>query len=199
MGLRTIGRLAAMLVMGAGLAGCIDATVEVAVTSETTARATMTQLMGADFYSMVKMSAESGEAGAEDFCADGALTENADGSATCVIVEEGPFAALSITEDENAVTFTPAGPGLVRVGLPTEEMRSEIGADDQMDAETRQMVEAFFAGHSITVKVSGGEIVDTNMARSADGRSAEQVIPFLDLINGTAELPDELYAVVRAP
>jgi hypothetical protein len=37
------------------------------------------------------------------------------------------------------------------------------------------------------------------MTLAGDGKSAEQVIPFLDLINGTAELPDELYAVVRAP
>jgi hypothetical protein len=36
------------------------------------------------------------------------------------------------------------------------------------------------------------------MDLSSDKKSAETVLPFLDLINGTSDLPDELYAVVRA-
>ncbi len=202
MKLTVMGKLAAMLLVSAALAGCIDATVDVAVTSETTAKATMTQVMGADFYAMVKMNAESAEADAEDeFCAEGELTENQDGSATCVIVEEGPFADIAKGEDgeEPSMSFTPAGPGLIRVSLPTEEMKSEVGADEAMDAETKQMVEAFFAGHAITVRFSGAEVTETNMTLSADKKSAEQVIDFLELINGTAELPDELFAVVRVP
>lgn len=200
-GLRTTGKLAATLLLGAALTGCIDATVEVALTSETTARATMTQVMGADFYSMVKMSAEQGgaDAAAEDeFCADGELTENADGSATCVLVEEGPFADLDMGDD-GAVQFESAGPGLVRISLPTEEMKSQVGADEEMDAETKAMVEAFFTGHAVTVRFSGAEVTETNMTLSSDRTTAEQVIPFLDLINGTVDLPDELYAIVRAP
>jgi hypothetical protein len=201
MRLTTIGKSAAMLLLGAGLAGCIDATVDVEVTSETTARATLTQVMAADFYAMVKMSADGGETAPEDeFCAEGQLTEEADGSATCVVVEEGPFADLAIGEGQDAIAFTAAGPGLVRVSLPTEEMKAEVGAEDEeLDAETRQMVEAFFAGHTILVRFSGAEVIETNMTLSADGRSAEQAIDFLELIDGTADLPDELFAVIRAP
>lgn len=199
MSLKTIGKLALMLVMSGALAGCIDANVDVAITSETTAKATMTQVMGSDFYAMVKMSAENGEGSGEEFCAEGELTENADGSATCVETEEGPFAKLKATEGEDALTFTSAGPGLVRVGLPLAQMKQEIGADDQMDADTKQMVEAFFAGHSVIVQFSGAEITDTNMTLSDDKKSAKTEIPFLDLINGTTNLPDEIYAVVRAP
>lgn len=196
MGLKIIGKLAATLALGAGLAGCIDVDVDLAITSQTTARATMTQTMGADFYAMVKMSGETGD---DEFCAEGDITENADGSATCVIVEEGAFADLSLGEGEDAMVITAAGPGLVRVALPTAEMKSEIGANEEMDEETRQMVEAFFAGHAITIRVSGAEVVETNMTLSADKRSAETMLPFLDLINGTTDLPDELFAVVRAP
>ena len=68
-----------------------------------------------------------------------------------------------------------------------------------MDAETRKMVEAFFTGHAITVRFAGAEVTETNMTRTADGKAAEQVIDFLALINGTADLPEELYAVVRVP
>ena len=35
------------------------------------------------------------------------------------------------------------------------------------------------------------------MTLSADKTAAEIKIPFLDLINGTAKLPEELYAVVQ--
>lgn len=199
MSLKTLGKLAATLVLGAALTGCIDADVTVEITSATTAKATLTQIMSADIYAMVAMSADSGEENGDSFCAEGELTENANGSATCVVTEEGAFAELSMGKGEGAMVFTSAGPGLVRVALPTAEMKAEIGADDEMDEETRQMVEAFFTGHSITIRLSGAEVVDTNMTLAADRRSAETVLPFLDLINGTAELPEELFAVVRAP
>lgn len=202
MSIEKLGKFTIALLLGAALTGCIDAEIDVALTSETTARATMTQVMGAEFYSMVAMGAQ--QVGADgpsedEFCAEGELTEADDGSATCVIVEEGRFADLTMGNDEQAVVFAAAGPGLVRISLPTAEMKAEIGADEDMDAETKQMVEAFFTGHAVTVRFSGAEITDTNMTLSGDRRSAEQVIPFLDLINGMVDLPDELYAVVRAP
>ena len=58
------------------------------------------------------------------------------------------------------------------------------------------MLTAFFEGHFITMKVGGKKVTDTNMTLSADSTSAETKIAFLDLINGTAELPEEFYAVV---
>lgn len=191
-------RIAGIAALALGLAGCIDAKVDIEVLSETTARATMTQEMGADFYSMVKMSEESEKtAEADSFCAGGDLTENTDGSATCVIVEEGAFADLNLGDgQETGVTFTQAGPGLVRVALDTSDMAADIGAGEEMDEETKQMMQAFFTGHAITVRVSGGTITETNMGKAADG-AAETVIPFLDIINGTVDLPAELYAVVR--
>lgn len=199
MSVKFLGKLAATTLLTAGLAGCIDVNIDVAITSPTTAKATMTQVMNADVYGMVKMSAE-GEGAQEDgFCAEGTLNENADGSATCVIVEEGNFADLDLGQDEGGMTFTEAGPGLVRVALPTADIQAELGAEDDMDEETRQMVEAFFEGRTMTIAISGAEVVDTNMTRTADGKRAEQVIPLLDLINGAANLPAEIYAVVRAP
>jgi hypothetical protein len=53
-----------------------------------------------------------------------------------------------------------------------------------------------FDGHFVTIRISGKSISDTNMTLNADKTAAEIKIPFLDLINGTAKLPDELYAVV---
>jgi hypothetical protein len=208
MELKSLGKLAATLMLGAALTGCIDATVDVEVTSETTARMTLAQVMGADFYAMMKMETESEGEGADEsdapmsegFCDDGELTEHVDGSATCTIVEEGDFETLAaLNGDDNSIQFASAGPGLVRVSFPTADMRSEVGAEDDMDEETRKMMEAFFTGHAITISISGGEITETNMTRSEDRQSARHVLPFLDLINGTVELPDELFAIVKAP
>ena len=198
MGLNWAGRLAGILLLAAGLAGCIDAKVDVTVTSMTNAKAVMTQVMAPEFYAMVKTNAAQAGAPAEDeFCSKGGLTENQDGSATCVLAEEGPFAGLSMGNEKQTITFTAAGPGLVRVALPTADVKSEIGVDDKMDEETRQMIEAFFKDHAITLHFAGLEVTETNMTLAADRKSAEQVIPFLNLIDGTANLPDELYAVVR--
>jgi hypothetical protein len=196
---KLLGQFAATAALATALTGCIDVSVDVAVTSTETARATMTQTMGADFYAMVKMSAESGESEEDGFCDEGTLTENADGGATCVMTEEGAFADLDLGQDEGGMTFTAAGPGLVRVALPTADMKAELGADEEMDAETKAMAEAFFTDRTLSVSVSGAEVVETNMTLSSDRKSASQAIPMLDLINGTVELPEELFAVVRAP
>lgn len=198
MSVKLLGKLAASALLAAGLAGCVDISVDVAITSPTTAKATMTQVMGADIYAMVKMNADEAT-DADSFCAEGELVENADGSATCTMAEEGAFADLDLGQDEGGVTFTEVSPGIIRVALPTADMQAELGAEDEMDAETRQMAEAFFAGHTMTIAISGAEIIETNMTLSSDRNRAERIIPLLDLINGGADLPDELFAVVRAP
>lgn len=193
--------IAALLALG--LAGCVDVAVDIDVTSPTTARATMTQDMNADFYTLIKLNQEQAEeedAEAEPvFCAEGDLTEHIDGTATCVLAEEGAFATLDLGQDEGGITFTDEEDGLVRIAVSTAELRAQADIEEELDAETRDLVNAFFSGRDITLTFSGAEVIDTNMTLSEDETSASQTLPLLDLINGTADLPDELYAVVRAP
>lgn len=198
-----LGKLAGALALTVGLAGCIDAKIEVEVQSDTNAKVTVTQTMGADVYQMVKASqAESaGEdtSATDNFCSEGSLTEDAEGGATCILVKEGPFADIVLDEEgeENGMTFTSAGPGLVRVSFPTAEITKDLNQEEEMDAQTKAMMASMFEGRAFTLKISGGEITETNMKIAGDKQSAETVIPFLDIINGTVELPDELFAVVR--
>jgi hypothetical protein len=215
MTLHIVGRLAGALALTVGLAGCIDASVDVKVQSETEAQAVMTQTIGAQFYPMIKASKSADTSDESDsFCgkADGGtLVENADGSATCTITKQGKFAALGFDSGKESMTFTSAGPGLVRVAFPTEEFAKGLdaatkasdaaGAADA-DAKAAQeqmktMMTAYFTGHFLTVKVEGGEITDSNMPIAPDRHSAEQKIPFTDILAGTAKLPPELYAVVK--
>ncbi|MCR6656464.1 MAG: hypothetical protein NVV63_11780 [Opitutus sp.] len=199
MSLNILGKAAGILALTVGLAGCMDVTMEIDVQTETTGKATTTSVMGADIYSMVKAGAGSDSEKSDDdgFCkeAGATLTENADGSATCVLVVEGPFAELNGDDGkDDGAKFEVVSPGVVKVSFTTEDMKGELGTEGQ-DAETKAMMEQFFEGHSITIRIKGKEVIDTNMTKN--GNTAETVIPFMDLINGTVDLPPELYATVK--
>jgi hypothetical protein len=58
------------------------------------------------------------------------------------------------------------------------------------------MLQQMFEGRYLTLRFGGSEVIETNMD-DAGGGYAEKKMSFLDLINGTIELPEELYAVVR--
>jgi hypothetical protein len=196
MAFKLISRIAGVLALTAGLAGCMDVTMEIDVQTETTGKATTTSVMGSDIYAMVKSGA-GGEDSSNDFCkeAGATLTENADGSATCVLVVEGEFDKLNAEGNkDDGAKFEVVSPGVVKVSFTTEDMKGELGTEGQ-DEQTKAMMVQFFEGHSITIRIKGKEILDTNMTKT--GNAAEIVIPFLDLINGTVDLPPELYATVK--
>ena len=190
-----IGRLAGVVALTMGLAACVDMTEEVQITSETTAKATMTMVMGADIYAMMKSADTSKKE--DKFCGKEGetLTENSDGSATCVAVSEGTFADLKFDEGDSKPTFTVVSPGVVRASFPTKDMAGDLGKDNS-DPQTAAMMKQMFEGHFITIRISGKAVTESNMTINGDKTAAEIKIPFLDLINGTAKLPDELYAVV---
>jgi hypothetical protein len=207
MNLRILGQLAGALALTVGLAGCMDVTMELEVLDETNGRMVTTATVGADIYPMLKAGMAQGAAGADgtaapagenDFCkeAGDVLTENADGSATCVSTKEGTLASLG--EGDDAPKFEVVSPGVVKVSFSTEQMKGELGADETMDEETKAMMQAFFEGHNITIRIKGKEVTATEgMTLSADKTSAEIAIPFLDLINGTVDLPPALSATVK--
>ena len=217
MSLQIFGRLAGAVVMTIALAGCVDVTMDVKVKNATEAQGTMTQTIAAQFYSMVKATKSGDSSSSSNFCDKGGkLTENSDGSATCVYVKEGKFADLKFDDQNGDMSFTSPGPGLVKVSFPTAALSKGISkaasasspggdpsgkaSDAQADAATaqmKQMMAAYFDGHFLTLRVSGGEITDSNMTIAGDKQSAEDKIPFTDLLNGTAKLPAELYAVVK--
>ena len=199
MNLKTIGQFAGAALLGLTLTGCMDVTMDIEVLSETGGKATTTMTMGADFYAMAKAGMASAEGSEEGFCEEegAVLTENDDGSATCTMVSEGTFDELRTGDGDESVKFETVGPGLVRASLSTTEMTSEVTGGAEQDEQTKAMMQAFFEGHNITIRVSGKEILDTNMTIAADRKSAEIVIPFLGLLDGTAELPPEIFATVK--
>ena len=207
MDFRILGRLAGVLAVTAGLAGCMDVEAEIEVLSATTGKATTSMTIGADFYPMIKQMSEAGGEGvkSEPFCAkDGEeLTENEDGSATCVTTKEGELATLAEGEDggpSEDASFTEVSPGVIRVAFKTSDMKSQVaegaGGGSADDAQAMAMIKPYFEGHTISITIKGKKITETNMTASDDGTSATTEIPFNDLLDGKANVPDELYAIV---
>jgi hypothetical protein len=203
MTLKTVSRLAGILLLSAGLAGCMDVTAEVDVLSETTGKTTTTMTVGAEFYPMIKQMAEAGGEGADSsdaFCKEegDVLTENADGSGTCTSVKEGELTTLTGGDGPNSDTsFTVVSPGVVRVSFKTNEMTSQIseGTGGEQDAQTKAMMKTYFEGHNATIRIKGKRITETNMTKVGDN-AAEVVLSFTELLDGTANLPEEFFAVV---
>lgn len=202
MHLKTLGRLAGTLLLTAGLAGCVDMTAEIDVMSETHGKATTTMVMGAEFYPMIKQMAEAGgeDAKTDGFCTEegDVLVENSDGTATCTTVKEGELSALTEADGPSEdATFTVVSPGVVRVGFKTQEMQSSLseGTGGAEDAQAKAMMKAYFEGHTATIRIKGKRIVETNMTKVGDN-AAEVVLQFTELLDGTAKMPPEYFAVV---
>lgn len=205
MNFKILGRLAGVLAVTAGLAGCMDVNAEIEVLSATTGVATTSMTIGADFYPMIKQMAADPSAKSEPFCGkDGEeLTENADGSATCVTTKEGELATLTAGDDGSPsedASFTEVSPGVIKVTFKTSEMKSQVaegaGGGSAEDAQALAMIKPYFEGHTISITIKGKKITETNMTASDDGTSATTEIPFNDLLDGKATVPDELYAIV---
>jgi hypothetical protein len=193
---RTGGLVAVVL----ALSGCVDVKLDVAVKDGDKVTGTMVQVMDADTYTMVK-AGTTGHKGGRSFCMEtgAVLARTGDGGATCTIVRDGTWSDLSFNGDrhQQTVSIAPDGDGLVRVAFPVSEMVNALANKKQLDEQARSMLVAMFQGHTLTLTVSGGTVVETNMDVEAGSRSAEKKIDFLDLLNGAATLPQEYYAVVR--
>ncbi len=204
MTLKTVSRLAGILLLSAGLAGCMDVSAEIDVLSETTGKTTMVMTVGPEFFPMIKQMAEAGGEGADSsdaFCKEegDVLTENADGSGTCTSVKEGDLTTLTADGDgpSSDSSITVVSPGVVSVAFKTNEMTSQIseGAGGEQDAQTKAMMKTYFEGHTATLRVKGKRITETNMTKVGDN-AAEVVLNFTELLDGTANLPEEFFAVV---
>jgi hypothetical protein len=191
----SLAKIAGALALTMGLAGCIDMTNDIYITSSTTAKATITSTMGADIYAMVKAGGNQGD---DPFCmGEGeTLTENEDGSGTCVAVSEGAFADLKFDDAGSKPTIVTQDDGTVRIGIPTAGMMGDLGAES--DPETEAMMKQMFEGRFLTIRFGGPSIVESNLEPAPDSDEYVEIkIPFVSLLDGTAELPEELYAVIQ--
>lgn len=187
------------------LSACMDVSISVDVVSETEAEVTMVTSMPTDVYALIEaQTAElieefgEGEVEEDGFCDEGELVEGGE-TVDCVVTVSGAFEDISLGEGDAEPTITAIGNGQVRVAFPTGDLAESAAEDAGVDEDPQMtaMIAAMFAGHYITMSVSGGAVVDTNMEIAADGQSATYRIHFPDLLAGDLDLPEELFAVVQ--
>lgn len=195
MTLLPIVKFGAASALALSLAACMDVSMSIDVTSETEAEATMVTTMGTDMYEMMNAQAVEGD---EEFCAEGELVQNVD-TVDCTVVQSGTFEDLELDAEGGGPVIETLGDGRVRVAFPTGEMAAALAEDTgaQDDPQMMAMMSQMFEGHFISMTVSGGPIGDTNMDIAPDGMSATYQIPFVDLMLGEIDVPDEIFAVVQ--
>lgn len=193
--LAPLARTGGIAVLTLGLAACMDVSMDIEVLSQTEARATMVTSMDAEIYAMINAQAAEGE---DDFCDDGEVVETGT-TVDCVVVTSGPFDSLGLDDDEGGPEIVAIGNGQVRVSFPTGELADQVaeGTGGAEDPEMMAMIASMFEGNFISMTVSGGRIVDSNMDIAADGMSASYQIPFVGILTGELDLPESLYAVVQ--
>lgn len=188
-------RLSGAAVLALSLAACMDISMDVEILNQTEARGTMSTTVEPDIYQMIAAQQAEGD---EGFCDEGELVETSE-SVSCIVTVTGPFEELKLGEDGEGPTIEAIGGGQVRVSFPLGELASEIGAGIGAgeDPEMLAMMASMFEGAQVTMSISGGRILDTNMEVALDGNSASYTILFTDLLTGQLDLPEEAYAVVQ--
>lgn len=196
MRLFNLTRLAVVGTLAVALSGCFDADFNVEILDSDTAHVTTRLAMDKSIYQM----SQADESSADKFCEEGEV-ELTDTQAICSVDMTGSFEELmkqGAANDEPQPTISEISPGKVKVTFPTNAMDigAEMSGNDAPDEQTMKMMAAMFAGHNIVITVTGKHIDDTNMDLSDDKTTATLTIPLDGLMAGTADVPDEAYAIV---
>ena len=186
-------RLLKVAALGAilGLSGCVDVDMTAEIVGADQARVTGYMQVQREMLDMM--------GGAEGFCNadDGGTLEMMDTVARCNMLIEGTFDEVFASEEEGpSPAVEDLGNGTVRVTFPVGAATAdaaEMRADPQMAAMMRPMLE----GHSMTIRIAGAEILESNGEISADRRTASFSIPLVSILDENAEFPETFEAVVR--
>lgn len=174
------------------LSGCIDVEMDSAILGPDQARVTGHIEVNRGMFEMM--------GGAEEFCPadEGGTIEMLDDAARCNILMEGTFEEVFAENEDGSPspTATDRGDGTVHVTFPLGDLTGdmdEMRADPAMAAMFRPMLE----GHSVSLSISGAQIVSSNGTVSADGRRATISFALTDILDDTADIPEIFEAVVR--
>lgn len=187
---------AVALTLAGMLSGCFDVDMDIKVKDTDHAAVTVKTSISKDMADMAQL-----QSGDSDFCDKTGVVTETDTAIVCTETHEGTFAEAfpPASGDEPQPTIAVVGPKQVKVTFPTSDIAGAFGGAEEDDPQVKEMMLQMFKGHTMTVRVSGGKIIDTNMTLAADGQSAELVIPLEAVVSGKADIPAETYAVVQLP
>lgn len=176
------------------LAACFDVDLSLGFPDDETAVATMVMTAGPEFYAMATSDGE-------PFCADGTETTLDDGKHRCTQTVSGPIdEVLSSPDIGEGMTIEKRDGGLVYVTFDMGDIGKEVTPPDEAGGDSedlKQMMTAAFAGHAITLSVSGKKIVESNGTISDDGKTATFTIPLDGLITEQNGLPDAFETLLK--
>lgn len=213
-------RSIAILILSLSLTACFEVDIATQVNDDKTVTVTSVLEITRQLYDMQS------EEDRAKIC--GAVTsELGDTNVTCReerTVGLGVLSTLLTNADsESALDIdaraTEVSPGVVRVTFDLQNVRSgrafnmkvggskgdggdqEVGtmlANREIKEGMKELIAAAFAGRSLALSVAGNEIVGTNGAISDDDKSANLIVPLVDILKeNVSDLPDQFYADVR--
>lgn len=173
------------------LAACFDADLSVDFTGDDQAVATMTMVATPEFYQMATSSDD-------PFC-EGEESVNEDGDHVCTETVTGTIDEIANNPDVGeGMTIERRDGGLIYVAFDLSDLTEDIAPPEEEGGEEMiNMMKAAFEGHSITLNVSGDEIIESNGTISEDGTTASYEIPLTLTLEGNADLPDTFNALLR--
>lgn len=177
------------------LAACFDAAITVNLPDENNAEMTMVMTLSPEFYAM---SSSSGE----DPCDGGEGALQDDGSYICTETMSGTIDEILADPDlGEGLTIERRDGGLIYIAFDLGDLTEDMAPPEEEgmgdDEQMQEMLRAAFAGHAISINVSGAEIVETNGTVSEDGKTASYEIPLTVMLDGDADLPETFNALVR--
>lgn len=174
------------------LAACFDAELSIAFPDDTNAEATMTMVASPDFYAMATSSGE-------PFCKGEETLDDA-GNHVCTEVISGTIDEVANDPDVGeGLEIERRDGGLLYVAFDLGDLTEDIAPPEEEEGadEMIAMMKAAFEGHSIAIKVSGAQIVETNGTLSDDGKMASFEIPLGAMLDNSMELPETFNALLR--
>lgn len=174
------------------LAACFDAEMSLNFPDEDTAEATMVMVASPEVYDMAATTGE-------PFCEDGVEEQTEDGNYSCTQTFTGTIdEAINDPEIGEGMTIERRDGGLLFVSFDLKEVTADMEPPEEAGGdEMMAMMAEAFAGHAISMNISGGEIIDTNGTLSEDGKTASYSIPLDTLVTGADTLPSSFNALLR--
>jgi hypothetical protein len=184
-----LSSLAAMTIVAA-LSACFDADLTVTVTGPDAVKGEQVIRMDRRAYDM----------GAPDFCASPSDTLQITREvAICTAAPKTATFEGFGKPGPTSTTFADNGDGTVTVSMAVAPRIAGFreGLQERLATAPMDHPEALFAGHSVSFRIAGKEIVTSDQPISADGNSTDLVIPLIQIIEGTHTFPQRFTATVR--
>ena len=196
-------RFIVLVLSALSLSACLSIDANVDIAEDGGVRSEMVLTVSQDMYELINVD------GGQNFCIeDGEVLSQSDRGYSCATTRSADVADL--TEGRFQFDIDPSNSDAATTPLIVTE--TELGVleiiidltpmmeDDPQQAELqspemKEIIKAAMAGHAMTYRFTGMEVLETTGQISADGRTASLTVPMADFIDKKA--PQQFRSVIR--